>query len=130
MRIVKMNDRKVTFVKAARELLGERTVITRQEMLAVREECGLNPTWIKKLKTGNRGEYYLPSEKGRIEDGAIATSVTQIAEAVATSVQMAPTAIGVMEEQDSYIPEKFPGYVTWGNYNTVKEVIKLSLIHI
>ena len=85
MRIVKMNDRKVTFVKAARELLGERTVITRQEMLAVREECGLNPTWIKKLKTGNRGEYYLPSEKGRIEDGAIATSVIQIAEAVATS---------------------------------------------
>ena len=51
MRIVKMNDRKVTFVKAARELLGDRTVITRQEMLAVREECGLNPTWIKKLKT-------------------------------------------------------------------------------
>ena len=129
MRIVKMNDRKVTFVKAARELLGERTVITRQEMLAVREECGLNPTWIKKLKTGNRGEYYLPSEQGRIEDGAIATSVTQIAEAVATSVQMAPTAIGVMGEQDSYIPEKFPGYVTWGNYNTVKEVIKSGIFY-
>ena len=129
MRIVKMNDRKVTFVKAARELLGDRTVITRQEMLAVREECGLNPTWIKKLKTGNRGEYYLPSEKGRIEDGVIATSVTQIAEAVATSVQMAPSAIGVMEEQDSYIPEKFPGYVTWGNYNTVKEVIKSGIFY-
>jgi len=129
MRIVKMNDRKVTFVKAARELLGDRTVITRQEMLAVREECGLNPTWIKKLKTGNRGEYYLPSEKGRIEDGAIATSVTQIAEAVATSVQMAPSAIGVMEEQDSYIPEKFQGYVTWGNFNTVKEVIKSGIFY-
>jgi len=129
MRIVKMNDRKVTFVKAARELLGDRTVITRQEMLAVREECGLNPTWIKKLKTDNRGEYYLPTEDGRIEDGAVATSVTQIAEAVATSVQMAPSAIGVMEEQDSYIPEKFPGYVPWGNFNTVKEVIKSGIFY-
>ena len=129
MRIVKMNDRKVTFVKAARELLGDRTVITRQEMLAVREECGLNPTWIKKLKTDNRGEYYLPTEDGRIEDGAVATSMTQIAEAVATSVQMAPSAIGVMEEQDSYIPEKFPGYVPWGNFNTVKEVIKSGIFY-
>ena len=75
MRIVKMNDRKVTFVNAAREMLGDRTVITRQEMLAVREACGLNPTWIKKLKTGHRGEYYLPTADGKIEDGAIGAPV-------------------------------------------------------
>ena len=129
MRIVKMNDRKVTFVNAAREMLGDRTVITRQEMLAVREACGLNPTWIKKLKTGHRGEYYLPTADGKIEDGAIATTVTQIAEAVATSVQMAPSAIGVMEEQDSYIPEKFEGYVPWGNFNMVKQVIKSRMFY-
>ena len=129
MRIVKMNDRKVTFVNAAREMLGDRTVITRQEMLAVREACGINPTWIKKLKTGNRGEYYLPSADGKIEDGAIATSVTQIAEAVATSVQMAPSAIGVMEEQDSYIPGKFDGYVPWGNFNMVKQVVKSRMFY-
>jgi len=129
MRIVKMNDRKVTFVNAARDMLGERTVITRQEMLAVKEACGLNPTWIKKLKTGNRGEYYLPTADGKIEDGVIATSVTQIAEAVATSVQMAPSAIGVMEEQDSYIPEKFDGYVPWGNFNMVKQVVKSRMFY-
>ena len=42
---------------------------------------------------------------------------------------MAPTAIGVMDNQDSYIPSKFDGYVSWGNFNTVKDVVKSEIFY-
>ena len=63
MRVVKMNEKRVAFVNAARGFLGEdRNAITRTEIFAVMEENSLpNPSWIRKLKTINRGEYFLPT---------------------------------------------------------------------
>ena len=45
------------------------------------------------------------------------------------AIGMAPSALGVMEDQDSYVPEKFSGYVSWGNFNTVKDVIKSGIFY-
>ena len=56
MKIVNMNDRKVEFVEAAREVLGGgRTTITRPEAMVIKESLGLAgvPSWLKKLKTEN-----------------------------------------------------------------------------
>ena len=132
MQICKMNDKKVTFVKAARAMLGEdRTFINRAEINAVLAENDLpNCSWLKSSKMRKtRGEYWLPTVDGKYAQDETPTPVDQIASEIAATVQMAPSAIGVMEEQDSYIPEKFSGYVAWGNFNTVKEVIKSGIFY-
>ena len=38
-------------------------------------------------------------------------------------------AIETIEEQDSYVPEKFEGYVAWGNFNTVRDVVKSKIFY-
>ena len=131
---VKMNDKRLAFVAEARDLLGaDRTTITRTEIMLVMDERNQpNPSWIRKLKTGNRGEYYLPADNGMYGSvdlvEAVNSAITTVNESVA-SVQMAPSAVGVMDEQDSYIPEKFEGYVPWGNFNTIKDVIKSNIFY-
>ena len=136
MQICKMNDKKVTFVKAARAMLGEnRTIINRAEINAVLAENDLpNCSWLKSSKMRKtRGEYWLPTVDGKYAQDETPIPLDQVAsnisQEVSATVQMAPSAIGVMEEQDSYIPEKFSGYVAWGNFNTVKEVIKSGIFY-
>ena len=131
-RAVKMNDKRLAFVAEARDLLGvDRTTITRTEIMLVMEERNQpNPSWIRKLKTGNRGEYYLPADNGMYgDDSANISPVSNLTQEVSATVQMAPSAVGVMDEQDSYIPEKFEGYVPWGNFNTIKDVIKSNIFY-
>ena len=131
---VKMNDKRMAFVAEARDMFGaERTTITRNEIFLVMDERNQpNPSWIRKLKTENRGEYYLPADNGMYGSvdlvEAVNSAITTVNESVA-SIQMAPSAVGVMEEQDSYIPEKFVGYVPWGNFNTIKDVIKSNIFY-
>jgi MoxR-like ATPase len=135
MKICKMNDKKVTFVKAARAMLGEdRTTINRAEINAVLAENDLpNCSWLKSSKMRKtRGEYWLPTVDGKYATGDLVEAVNSVINTVnesVASVQMAPSAIGVMEEQDSYVPEKFLGYVPWGNFNTVKDVIKSQIFY-
>ena len=129
---VKMKDKRLAFGAEARDLLGaDRKTITRTEIMLVMEERNQpNPSWIRKLKTGNRGEYYLPADNGMYgDDSANISPVSNLTQEVSATVQMAPSAVGVMEEQDSYIPEKFVGYVPWGNFNTIKDVIKSNIFY-
>ena len=140
MKVVKMNQKRVEFVSSARDFLGQdRIKITRPEIMAVMEESELpNPSWIRKLKTDTRGEYYLPTVKGHYaDDGPTKPAMTLNAEdsakvyqaAANHVVQMAPKAIEVLDEQESYLPEKFIGYVPWGNFNTVKDVVKSKIFY-
>ena len=134
MKVVKMNEKRVAFVNAAREFLGEdRQAITRTEIFAVMEEKNMqNPSWIRKLKTPNRGEYYLPSAKGQYDAPAERSYTPELPNGrmePMTTVAMAPKAIEVLEEQDSYVPEKFDGYVPWGNFNMVRDVIKSNIFY-
>jgi len=136
-RVVKMNPNRSEFIRVAKEFLGEdRKNITRAEIQHLTAEYDLSwPSWIQKLKE-SRGVYYLPDLKGvyggvDLSDtlnAADSAKVYQVA-ADAVSVQMAPSAIGVTEPQESYVPDKFPGYVPWGNFNTVKEVIKSGIFY-
>ena len=127
---IKMTEKRKEFVLAAREVLGDVPVLNRaliQEVLDAYDGL-VFPAWAvgKDLKTEKRGEYYLPTEDGEFEanhssgDGRW----TEI-----PAVAMAPTAIGVMDNQDSYVPEKFDGYVSWGNFNTVKDVVKSGIFY-
>jgi len=148
--VVKMNDKRKAFVKAARSILSltlngaDRNTMDRADIRSVVDESGLSyPGWITKTDSGlkkDRGVYWIPDaetgeygnddvvEKSVTLNAADSAKVYQVA-ADAVSVQMAPSAIGVTEPQESYVPDRFPGYVPWGNFNTVKEVIKSGIFY-
>ena len=134
---IKMTENRMEFVRAAQCILGSDTqTLTRKSIQVVLDNYdGLAfPAWVvgKDLKTEKRGEYYLPNLGGEFARDAVSNveqlTVTKI-DAPAPAVMMAPTAIGVMDNQDSYIPEKFDGYVSWGNFNTVKDVVKSEIFY-
>ena len=123
-KVVKMNEDRVRFVSAARAELGsDSTEITRSEINNIRDKSGLpNPSWLKSKKLNlRRGVYALPFEDGTI----VMEKITTVAKSGPSAFDVAlATNVDVQEEQDSYVPEKFPGYVAWGNFNTVKDVLK------
>ena len=139
-KVVTMNAKRIAFVEAAREILGESTnLVDRADIQNVVDESGLSyPQWITKSGSGlkkSRGLFHLPNDRGEISEvmtvqntsGPVPTEIrSAVSEAV---VQMAPSAVGVMDEQDSYVPEKFEGYVPWGNFNIVKDVIKSRVFY-
>jgi hypothetical protein len=132
MKVISMNVRKKELVNHARALFGEdRVTITRPELIVVRDELGIKstPSWLRKLKTGTRGVYWLPTEDGKYGDAKANASSTSTGSTAVSAVAMAPSAIGVMDQQDSYVPERFNGYVPWGNYSTVQSVIKAGIFY-
>jgi len=134
---IKMTDVKVAWVKAANDVLGPVVTVNREDIQKVLAKHDMAfPYWQVKhtpLRAEGRGEYYLPNEDGEFARDA-ASNIKQVTvkkEPVAEvpAIAMAPSAIGVMDQQDSYVPEKFDGYVPWGNFNTVKDVIKSGIFY-
>ncbi|MCP4799898.1 MAG: AAA family ATPase, partial [bacterium] len=85
----------------------------------------------KELKASKRGFYHLPSLDGTYGSTSVPMPVAKVTTPAVEvpAIGMAPSALGVMEDQDSYVPEKFSGYVSWGNFNTVKDVIKSGIFY-
>ena len=134
-KVIKMTPKRVAFVQAAREILGESTnLVDRADILTVVEKSGMSyPQWLVKGDTlkKSRGLFHLPNDRGEIGEVATVqnTSGPVPSEIRSAVIQMAPSAISVMEEEDSYVPEKFEGYVPWGNFNILKEVIKSRIFY-
>ena len=133
-KVIKMTPKRVAFVQAAREILGESTnLVDRADIKTVEVKSGLSyPQWLVKGDTlkKSRGLFHLPNDRGEIGEVAFVRNTDDLKEAVSEAVvQMAPSAIGVMEEEDSYVPEKFEGYVPWGNFNILKEVLKSRIFY-
>jgi hypothetical protein len=138
---VKMNDNRIKWVKSVREILGDVKTIDRADINSVVEQTGMNfPYWqVQNNLKESRGNYFVPSLDGKIDGKTIVTSVakstgldsyTRKNQAVEIpDIGMAPSVMGVMEDQDSYIPEKFLGYVPWGNFNTVKDIVKSNIFY-
>ena len=133
-KVIKMTPKRVAFVQAAREILGESTnLVDRADIKTVEVKSGLSyPQWLVKGDTlkKERGLFHLPNDRGEIGEVAFVRNTDDLKEAVSEAVdQMAPSAISVMEEEDSYVPEKFEGYVPWGNFNILKEVLKSRIFY-
>jgi len=138
---VKMNDNRIKWVESVRDILGDIKTIDRADINNVVKQTGMNfPYWqVQNNLKESRGNYFVPSLDGKIDGKTIVTSVakstdldsyTRKNQAVEIpAVGMAPSAMSVMEDQDSYIPEKFLGYVPWGNFNTVKDVVKSNIFY-
>ena len=134
MKVVNMQGGRKVVVAEIRTYLGEdRKTVTRPELKAWHKQSDLSwPGWIQKLSAVGRGEYYLPNENGEYAIDGDHVSLSLIANSSiepVSVVAMAPKAIEVLEEQESYLPEKFTGYVPWGNFNICRDVVKSKIFY-
>ena len=131
-KVIKMSAKRVALVSAVRAAYGEEaSVVTRKELQAivdVEPRVHSWPTWLVNnddLRL-DRGLYVLPENNGSYDDGSkevpVAEMITPEASALAT-VSLA-TNVEVQDEQDSYVPAKHSGYVPFGNFSTVRDVLK------
>ena len=137
-KVIKMSPKRVALVEAVRAIYGKNAEsVTRKELQSivdVEPRVHSWPTWLVNnddLRL-DRGLYILPEVNGVYNDklGVLKTGkevpvsemITPEASAL-TTVSLA-TNVEVQDEQDSYVPAKHSGYVTWGNFNTVRDVLK------
>lgn len=116
---------KSVFYKAAAEYLGDDTTeITRQQVLEVCEKFELEyPTWLTNdtaLRVG-RGVYSLiplaKKGKGKVKPAAIFTPAEAAPEMALSLVSNNPAP------QNSLLPEKAAGYVPFGYFQDVRQII-------
>jgi cobaltochelatase CobS len=63
-----------------------------------------------------------------IRDGFI-TDVESETPSITDSIVNLSSTISIMDNQDNYVPDKFIGYVPYGNFNLVKQVIKSRIFY-
>ena len=134
MKVCKMNAKRTHFVVAAREVLGaDKVTITRPEIGVVLDEISTLtfPQWVvgSDFRTEDRGVYHLPDAKGKYDSKEVPVQTLVTSEAAAAAPIALASAVGIMENHEGYTPEKFPGYVTWGNFSMVKDVVKAKIFY-
>ena len=138
---VNMTPARKNFVEKAQSEFGEGAVLSRDQVVGVKERNSLGwPSWFVRApyKCG-RGMYKLPTMDGNLDiDVSIpAVSESVVAEdatvslathATAARVESAEMVTNVIEfpqnSTESYVPSKVEGYVKFGHYNDVKTIKK------
>ena len=123
-----LSPAKQKFVDVASAKHGEGAVLTKQEVVDVRNENGLGwPSWFVRApyKVG-RGEYKLPTET----DGASSVPVEVVAtETAKVSVPDTVTNLMMSTDIEKMVPEKFEGFVSWGYFKEIKSIIKSRMFY-
>jgi len=124
-----MNRNAKAFVQAATDMFGEGAVISRDQIQRVVDERGTPfPYWFvtKQEFRADRGQYKLPA----LPDGKGTVTATETV-AQPEAVAMAQTAtVHVLRQKklhddaDTAIPEKFPGFVPFGFYHDLTNIIQ------
>ena len=118
-----LSPRKKLFVDTAAEMFGDGAVITKAQKTEAAEKAGIPfPTWFKGegFSVGYNA-YKLPSEGG---NGA--NPVTAVpANAEATMVNLVATNM----EKQNLVPNKFEGFVPWGNFSLIEKVVKSGMFY-
>ena len=120
---VKLTPRKKLFVETAAEMFGNGTIINKEDARVAAEKAGVPyPTWFKRCSVGYN-QFKLPDV-----DTPTPTPVygdTPVSEAPDTVMNLIASN---MEKQD-LIPSLFEGFVPWGNYSTIKKIIKSGMFY-
>ena len=121
-----MNRNARAFVEAATAVFGKNAVMSRDEIDAVVNDKSVPyPFWFvtKQEYRQGRGQYMLPS----LPEDAVA-HVAPAAQPVAETVNMAATVTVLRQKRlhddsDTAIPKKFPGYVPFGFYKDLTNIL-------
>jgi MoxR-like ATPase len=124
-----MNRNARSFVEAATSVFGTNAVMNRTQIDRIVEEKSVPyPFWFvtKQEYRADRGQYRLPSLPG--SDTVAVAKVADEVVPVAQTVDMAATVTvlrqkKLQDDSDSAVPKKFPGYVPFGFYKDLNNIL-------
>jgi MoxR-like ATPase len=124
-----MNRNARSFVEAATSVFGPNAVMNRTQIDRIVEEKSVPyPFWFvtKQEYRADRGQYRLPSLPG--SDTVAVSKVADEVKPVAQTVDMAATVTvlrqkKLQDDSDSAVPKKFPGYVPFGFYKDLNNIL-------
>lgn len=124
-----MNRNARSFVEAATSVFGPNAVMNRTQIDRIVEEKSVPyPFWFvtKQEYRADRGQYRLPSLPG--SDTVAVAKVADEVKPAAQTVDMAATVTvlrqkKLQDDSDSAVPKKFPGYVPFGFYKDLNNIL-------
>ena len=119
---------------------GAGFVYTRPQVLAACEDCGMSaaPAWVAQDESRRvaRGNYSIPEAQfvGEVAPAKTAKTakVKPVAAPVAAPVDApAPdlAVAAVITSVERFVPEVDPNYVPWGNFSTVRSIVKSGVFY-
>jgi MoxR-like ATPase len=128
-----LNRNQITFVKAAEELFGTGSILTRDGIQHVIEENDLSfPHWFvtKSDYRVGRGEYKLPNIGTKPKVPSISAGAEHENYEVALAAQVLEfKQPKLVDDSDVSIPVKYPDYVPFGFYKDLTNIIKSNLFY-
>jgi len=121
-----LNRNQITFVKAAEELFGTGSILTREGINHVIEENDLSfPHWFvtKSNYRVDRGQYKLPNigTKPKVQEPEFEVALTaQVLEFKQPKL---------VDDSDVSIPVKYPDYVPFGFYKDLTNIVKSDMFY-
>ena len=126
-----LSPAKQKFVDLASAKYGEGEIITKQQVIDVKNENNLGwPSWfVRQPYTVARGQYKLPVE-GDIESSCKTHQISPAALAE-KAAEIPATAANLMMVTDveNMVPEKFNGFVPWGHFTDVNTILSSGMFY-
>ena len=123
-----LTPNKQKFIDAASKHFGVGAIVGRNEINDFAADNGFsNPSWFKKpmYKVGH-GKYQLPSDNAEVTE---TNTVSQSAVSNSTDNAMSVNLIATNSGMESLVPTKFQGFVPWGHYSTINQVVKSGMFY-
>ena len=125
-----LNNNKESFIDAISKKYGQGAILSRSDINNFATDNGFaNPSWLKKpeYKVGH-GQYKLPIE-GEVSVGKLVSKTETVNVPKSIPESMEVNLFATHMEKENLIPSKFKGFVPWGHYQTMKQVIKSNMFY-
>lgn len=125
--MIKLNKNQKDFLDAMKDVLGDRTTVSRAEIDQVVSEKGVKyPFWLvtKSEYRVGRGSYSIP---GVTSSPKIVESIPETVMAMAPVVHLRQPKL--IDESDTAIPDVWPDYVPFGFYKDMLNIVKSGLFY-
>jgi hypothetical protein len=118
-----LSPRKKLFVETAAEMFGAGATITRANIREAAEKASIPfPGWFWREGKSGYNAFTLPPLEGA--PAPVVSSIVEPSEAVSTISLIATN----LEKQD-LVPQKFEGFVPWGNFSLIEKVVKSGMFY-
>ena len=124
------NSEKIKFIDAISKKYGKGAILSRSDINTfAKKNKFANPSWLKKpeYKVGH-GQYKLPTEGVATVGKLVSKETVEVPKSVpqdATVVNLFATHM----EKENLVPSKFQGFVPWGHYKTIKQVVSSNMFY-
>ena len=118
-----LSPRKQLFVDTATELFGSGSTISKKQIIEASQKAGVPVAgWFRKQYKVGYNQFKLPTSG---EETAPTTIVSTPSETSSAVVNLVATNM----ERQNLVPSIFEGFVPWGHFSTIKQIVKSGLFY-